>query len=460
MRNFTIFLLFMTWSFPSSSKSISLDIANNSYSLCKSKDWIDIEPYLMAPLRANINSGIANCNWLKAIKKLKNQKKVPINVLEYAGGFRISASKFGDFERATTDYSYGVFAYDPKRNSIFVVGHPAKSAIAEFPLPEIRLTDDINDFDIAKKPRQPFVAFDGTKRVDTGIKHYFRATGLAKIDNAIVMNYINWYDASGLEKDTSIMIWDASQLAKSAAYGPYQIQGAAHASGWISPIPEYLHDLLGGTYITGNQPYASISSRLSVGPSAFSYDPRKDIVYGPAGEVSTNALMDFPLKYYLKDDQLYSSTQDKDGVLYNKDGKNKLWTILSGASYGFIVPNSRTYLTLGFSGGHMSGAGYKIKQDTGRLCGGPCSKVAKDNHSYYWLWDVMDFVKVRLGIMKPHEIRPYSYGRFMLPESFTNKSISSGSYDPINNRLFLSIKGGDKQNKYARPPLFLVFKLP
>ena len=50
---------------------------------------------------------------------------------------------------------------------------------------------------------------------NTGIDNYFRPTGMAKIDNALMVNYINWYDARVTEIDTSVMFWDSENLTDS-----------------------------------------------------------------------------------------------------------------------------------------------------------------------------------------------------------------------------------------------------
>lgn len=400
-----------------------------------------------------------HCDWAFALDALINLPRVTTDILSYEGGFRVSLGQFGNSQSASFNYSYGVFTYDPKRNSVYVIGNQKTSPIAEFPVPDIIKTSDISKFAIAENPRQLFTEFYNTDRVDTGINNYFRPTGLAKIDNALMLNYINWYDASGRETDTSIIFWNSKDLSSSKVFGPYQLEGAAHAAGWISEIPKELQSLLGGTHLAGSQPFASIISRLSVGPTAFSFDARKDVIYAPSGKIPTTPLLDFSLKQILRDKNTYPIVTDVNNILYNRDGRNKLWTILSNASYGFIIPNTRTYLTIGFSGGHESGIGYKIIQNNGNECGGQCAKDASDTYPYYWAWDVSDLVKVKLGLMAPHDVEPYDYGLFPLPESIESVAITSGSFDKYNDRLFISIRNGDNLHAYNRAPLFLVYKV-
>ncbi|MFD3396205.1 hypothetical protein ACE41R_05105 [Alteromonas macleodii] len=424
------------------------------------------ETLLRAPLvefKSALKRHAANeqqqCDWAFALDALLKLPRVNTDILSYEGGFRLSSDRFGESKYATLDYSFGVFTYDPKRNSIYIIGNPKLSAIAEFPLPEIKNTTDISQFAIAEPPIQPFIAFHNTDRVNTGIDNYFRPTGMAKIDNALMVNYINWYDARVTETDTSVMFWDSENLTDSKLFGPYQLEGAAHAAGWISEIPNSLQSLLGGTHIAGSQPFASIISRRSVGPSAFAFDARKSVVYGPSGTIPTIPLLDFPLKKLLRDRDIYPNPSIVDDILYNRDGKNKLWTVLSGAAYGFIIPSTRTYLTIGFSGGHYSGAGYKIVQNNGNKCGGPCAKDATDTYPYYWAWDLKDLVKVRMGLKQAYDVAPYDYGLLRLPKEIKSVAIANGSFDSQNNRLFISIRNADQEISYKKAPLFLVYKV-
>jgi hypothetical protein len=156
---------------------------------------------------------------------------------------------------------------------------------------------------------------------------------------------------------------------------------------------------------------------------------------------------------------LYDQQADgTDNILYNRvDGQNHLWTVSSSAGYAFIIPGTSTYLVLGHSAGHESGLGYKITQDTGHLCGGPCPYVANDNYNYYWLYDVNDMVSVIQGDMEPWEVRPYDYGIF---DTIGNKNtLTSAYYDVDDDLLYISLKNGDPIPTYDKPPLFLAYHL-
>ena len=134
------------------------------------------------------------------------------------------------------------------------------------------------------------------------------------------------------------MLRDASDLAGSTVDGYFRLEGRAHASGWFSAVPEAHREALGGAMIAGNSSGLPIISRLSVGPTAFVF--AVDDVVGGAEPIPTSPLLDYSLATPLRED------------LANGAGDNDLWTHLSRAVYGFVVPGTRTYATFGHSGGH------------------------------------------------------------------------------------------------------------
>lgn len=146
---------------------------------------------------------------------------------------------------------------------------------------------------------------------------------------------------------------------------------------------------------------------------------------------------------------------------------NNLWTIKSTATYGLIIPNTNTYLTLGRSGGHKSGVFYKDNDINDIVCAGSCTYDPYDMYNYYWLWRVSDLVKVKKGTLLPHQVRPYAHGKFDIPDTVGDgplksedfPSITSGTFDPTNNLLYLAVREGDTVGTYSRPPIYFVYKV-
>ncbi len=369
-----------------------------------------------------------------------------IDSLNYVGAFRVPAGEFGD---SNMNYSQGPIAYDARDHSVFLAGHAHHQAIAQFTVPEIVDSTTVTDLEMAGDPVQGFSGvlgrLDNPQAID-------RIGGMALIEGAsgveLLVNAYEYYDAPGDNTHTSLVVRDPSDVAGSAVDGFFELAGRAHASGWISPIPSEWQEELGGTHITGHSSGVPIISRHSVGPSAFAFDPLEMVGADRAGgPVETTALLDFSLENKLHED------------LSNETLENGLWTHLSRATYGFIAPGTRTYVTLGLSGGHDSEVCYKCtQQGEDQPCGGYCAEDPGDYATYYWLWDVEDLVAVRQGEMQPHEVRPYEYGVFDIP--FETKAIGGGSYDPASNRLYLTAQRADRdQGQYSNPPVIMVYEV-
>jgi hypothetical protein len=366
----------------------------------------------------------------------------------YQGAFRLPADDFGV---SSLNYSQGPLTYNAAGHTIFIVGHTYQQAIAEFAVPDLGNGDVIADLPMAAAPVQAFAPV--IDRVAENPQAMDRIGGLALIagpsGDELLVNVYEYYDAPADDTHTTLVLRDAADLAGAQVDGFYALQGAAHASGWISPVPAAWQPLLGQAYITGNSSGEPIIGRLSVGPSAFAFNPL-DIVGSASipGAVTAIRLMDFSL-----DNPLHTD-------LANDSGANDLWTHLSRAVYGFIVPGTRTYATLGHSGGHASGVCYKCTPSgADQDCGGYCARDVDDYATYYWLWDVADLAAVRNGDMEPWELRPYAYGEFPVP--FATHELGGGAYDAASGLLYLTLqRADDSQGTYANPPIVAVYGLP
>lgn len=370
---------------------------------------------------------------------------------KYQGAFAISGAVYGE---SSAEAGGGVIEYNPDNHSLYLVGHPREDAIAEFPIPALVNSGVLSELNVASVPLQNFVKVLN-KTPDSNPQAISVVTGIKRIGKQLLVNGVEYYDGKSDNTHTSLAVRNASSLSDSPIVGYFELEGRAHIAGWMSSIPEEWQSALGGKYISGSASNYPINSRLSIGPTAFIFDPRALTDTTPSGVIPTTALLDFSLKTPLHTDRR------------NESRKNSLWTLVSRAQYGFIVPSTRTYVTIGSSGGHDSGVGYKITQDTGRLCGGYCTYIAADNYNYYWLWDVNDFVAVKAGSKKPYELRPYAYGKFPAPFQTDvlngNKpefhSIAGATYDSQSNTLYIAIKGGVSSSKYSNAPVITAYKL-
>jgi len=262
----------------------------------------------------------------------------------------------------------------------------------------------------------------------------------------LIVNAYEYYDSPGDNWLTTLAVRDADDLAGSSVDGFVAFEGGAgHTSGWLSPVPPAWQAALGGTHVTGQSSGIPIISRTSVGPSAFAFDPGDLMGPGPLPDpIQTTTLLDYSLSHPLHAD------------LSNDSRTNALWTHLSRATYGLVVPGTRTYLALGSSGGHVSGVGYKITQDDGTLCGGYCSYAADDNYAYYWAYDLDDLIAVRQGTLASYDVRPYEVGE--LPVPFPTREIGGGAFDAASGTLYLTLQRADRaQGTYANPPVVAAY---
>lgn len=399
-----------------------------------------------------------------------------IDQLEYQGAFIIPDKDFGE---SSANYSTGSIAVDNTNKSIFLSGHRVHGAIAEFSMPELVNSTDVNALNTASiKQNFKRILNKASNGNPQGIDEI---TGLTLINNKLIVNAIEYYDAPNDNTHTSLIIENPSDISSSPINGYYKLDGAAHAGGWISPIPNEWQELLEGDYIAGNSSKYPINSRHTMGPSAFIFKANNLLNSDPSNTIPTTPVLDFDLskpmyaEYLHYDNANYNLTEvngdtgsghtyeDADATV----GKNDLWTEISQASYGFIVPGTRTYLTIGSSGGHDSGIGYKATQNNENLCPGPCPYDANDNYNYYWLWDVNDFLEVKNGSRNAHEVRPYAYGVFEAPfqtDAYSKTpefhSIVGGTYDSESGLLYLSIyDGGAVNSRFSRNPVIAAYKI-
>lgn len=364
----------------------------------------------------------------------------------YKGAFRIPAENEGV---SSANFSSGVITISRNGDTLYLMGHRHGSAIAEYQIPNIIRSTDFNELQVAKI-LQPYV--QTIKRISINNQNLNSVTGMIAMHGGLFFNAVEFYDAPADNTQTSFFIEDSDDLAKSNIKGFFSVEGAAHAAGWISEIPPEWSNYLNGSHIFGFASNVAINTRLSMGPSAFSVNLKnKSTLYKP-GKISSIKLIDYDLQHLLHPD------------LFNEYGKNNLWNEVSTAVYGFIIPGTSTYMVVGTNGSLKSKVGYKITQDNGYECSGPCPYNHLDNYNYYWMYDVFDMLSVLDGRLKPYEVKPYQYGKFDVPFQYNLyhkknvfNDISGAVYNKIRHELYISINGAGQTGVYDYPPLIAVF---
>ena len=76
-----------------------------------------------------------------------------IKDFRFVGAFRLPSRKYG---QSDLNYSEGPIAFNPYRQSLFIVGHAQQQAIAEFVIPELVNSTVVAELNMAADPIQPF----------------------------------------------------------------------------------------------------------------------------------------------------------------------------------------------------------------------------------------------------------------------------------------------------------------
>ncbi len=368
--------------------------------------------------------------------------------LEYQGAFRFSVNDVG---ASRMPFTNGVFAIAPNGTDFFASGHAQMQGIAEFTMPALEKSQSVKKLPFAKI-KQPFVQYIKNPKKLKNSQNLDTISGMELIEGELFVNAVEYYDAPADNTHTTFIIRKPANLKQSKVNGFFKLQGRVNAAGWMSKIPDIVKSEFPGSYIVGNASNVPINTRLSIGPSAFASNI--DALAGvekKGGAIPTFEMMNFSVNSPLHPDQ------------YNKSKKNDVWTEVSYAAYGFIEPNGKYYIIVGHSGGHNSSIGYKIKQNNGKKCGGPCSKDYKDNYNYYWIFDVKDLVKAKNGELLPTKIRPIKYGKLDMPFQPKNgilRKVIGADFDPEHNNLWFLLENVDHtQSKYEAAPVMAVYKL-
>lgn len=380
--------------------------------------------------------------------KLSSQdaELIAIEDLTYSGAFRL---KNGNFGVSSINYAVGAMAYNSHNRSLFIAGNANRAAIAEYPIVEPQIRDNVAALPETGKPLQPFVKVLNVAGNPEGIN---RITGMLWLDGALIVNAEKWYDASGQNKDTTILINDADNLA-GAKEGYFELSCRANCAGYMGAIPERWRKAFAAEYFTGWSSVYSIASRYSIGPSLWAFDPI-EVLMGNAG--AAPAITATPFMNYAHPDAisalaLRSANRGESGPFPHAD---KIWNLLSEGRYGFFIEGTRTFAVIGSSGGLNSGIGYKIVQSNGNLCEGYCPYEPDDIYNYYWLFDVEDILDKRMPI-------PYDYGIWQLPFDQGGKhNIIGAAVDNENRRLYIALRAAGQVRQFDRPPLIITYHLP
>lgn len=337
--------------------------------------------------------------------------------LEHLGSFSIPDGTFGGPPNKGFNYGGTALGFNPKRNSLFMVGHDQDQLVAEVSIPELGGTAQVlqNFVDPTAGRLGAINPRDPNKKVIGGT--------LPWGDRLLVAAY-SYYDGEGAQVLSHFE--RSANLSDRSATGPMRVGslGAGFYSGYMGVVPAEWQEKLGGPALTGNAGI-SVISRSSYGPAAFAFDPER---LNPQGAQ--------PLVYYPESDQ----------TLGRWDGVNDYYGGSDTIRGVAMVPGTSTVMFFGRHGETFCyGTGTSDKGLADRrpehgdpFCFDPTDS-SKGVHgypysAYAWAYDANDLAAVRAGRRRPWSVKPYAV--FKLPD--TPAFVGGATIDPATGRIYVS----------------------
>ena len=406
-----------------------------------------------------------------AVSSVNDFPLISINTLEYEGGFLAPQGNFtiqGEATSTSMNYSIGNIAYNHVKNTFYATGHNVQGdCIIELGMPELSKDTDYTQWNRADNIVQSFVRPQNT-RWDDGLAEpsRFEIYGLHYNDesNRLMVQYTDSY--RNLPPAANVAIFeDADDLQNCDISGWYSMtdsNGALpdYGVGSVSAVPPEYADIFGYEYIANGTRDQAIISRLSVGPSAAFLNYPAPAGAGATLPVENNLWYDLTNPLFNEETQTAESWNDD-----NSDFTNDIW-VDGEVACALIVPETRTYMVIGNDKFRRSSAYYKgvdYAADNVSVSNGPQAYHGADWFCEYWLYSVDDLLRVKNGEITPYSVRPYERGMLNLPvltggENENEIHFTGGNYDPVNNRILLSVNYGDRVST-GRRPLYLSYKI-
>ena len=242
--------------------------------------------------------------------------------LQYLGAFRVPDGTFGG---STFEYGGTAPAYNAANNSLFLVGHPYQSMVAELSIPTPVNSSSLGALPTAKV-LQPFSDASHGVMYTVGSSTTY-VGGLLVYQNRLVGTSYLYYDGTGAQSLSHFYNTNPASFASGTAQGMYKVGtvGAGFVDGYMGLIPPEWQAALGGPVLTG-QCCIPIISRSSYGPAVFAFDPAslgvtvptpaKPLVYYPQSN---------PLADYAATSTLFNGATAITGVVFPSGTRSVLF---------------------------------------------------------------------------------------------------------------------------------------
>ncbi|PYQ79972.1 MAG: hypothetical protein DMG01_07560 [Acidobacteria bacterium] len=354
--------------------------------------------------------------------------------LVYEGAFRLPAGTVNE-----TSFAYGgtALAFNPTRQSLFIVGHDWQQRVAEIAIPDIRSSSSLRALATARVI-QPFA--DATEGAMGKVgPNTVKIGGLLLFRDQLYLSAYLYYDGTGSQL-LSHFITSPDLSVQGDVRGPYRVGtlGAGFVSGYFGAVPARWQAALGGPVLNGNC-CLGVISRTSYGPALFAIDPQK---IGGSEPAAATPLVYYPSKHPLApgdtESPLFNLTSEVKGVIFHEGTRSVLFFGRHGLGKYCYGPGTAD----------QKMAGQPADGGVDRWCFDPASE-SKGTHAYpygyyVWAYDANELAAVKAGRVPPWEVKPYDAWQITLPFSSSGSAVLNGAaYDPATGRIFVSQAFGD-----------------
>jgi hypothetical protein len=347
----------------------------------------------------------------------------------------------------TDGFPYGGLqpTFNPARGTLYLHGYETLDKVAELNLPATWGTGPLSGLPVLSV-RQPLTSVTEGKMsaINPTDPNTKLLGGLLLSGGSLFATGYSYYDGAGTQT-LAIFKTSPDLSVTGEVLGPLQVGTlpARMIAGYMGPVPQAWQSLLGGPAFIG-QCCLAIVNNTSSGPALFTFDPADVGVKSP---VPVNPLVYYPatnpLAGWGTTNPYYNGSTQIRGVVMIEGTRTVLFVGRHGTGTFCYGPGTSNLALVGTVG-------------TGFIepyCYDPAD-AGKGTHAYPyvyqgWAYDANDFVKVRQGLMKPWEVRPYAIWHLTFPYPAAGTNLDGVAYDPATQRLFLSqaMVEGDWQSK-------------
>jgi hypothetical protein len=356
--------------------------------------------------------------------------------LRYLGAIRLPVWPPAG-QKWASSFAFGgeALAYNPRRDSLFLLGHAHHQLVAEVSIPRPVRGRAVAALPVAKV-LQPFADVTGGLR-----KEGWKVGGLLVDRDRLLWTTYLYYDAPASVKVSHG--FSTLDLSRPNARGIYSLANVAAGAvaGYMAHVPDDWRARLGARALTG-QAGIPIITRTSAGPAAVGFDPDR-LGAEPA---PTNVYLYYPLAHPL--DTL--------------DRKSDVWNFSSDLGGMAFVSRGGKAAVLFFGSRGLGEYWYGLAEEGGKK--DPFSPYKGPHAPPYatavWFYDPNDLLAVKEGAKKPWEVRPYHVAP--LPGAFPSDlgKLGGAAYDPRSGRLYVAQPRGDRvSNAFEPMPVVHVFEV-